>query len=75
MENPEKYGFHLSENQLYNPVLTKSIEVDQSIPNLAKWAIEHGSNFRMLKLLNPWILGEKLTFRSRKYIIRLPKDA
>tara|TARA_B110000305_G_scaffold239395_1_gene307083 strand:+ start:285 stop:1193 length:909 start_codon:yes stop_codon:yes gene_type:complete len=75
MENPEKYGFHLSENQLYNPVLTKSIEVDQSIPNLAEWAIEHGSNFRMLKLLNPWILGEKLTFRSRKYIIRLPKDA
>ena len=74
MENPEKYGFALNDNHLYNPVLTKSIEVEKSIPDLAEWAIEQGSNFRMLKLLNPWILGHKLTFRSRKYIIRLPKN-
>ncbi|MBL1280108.1 MAG: lytic transglycosylase domain-containing protein [Fluviicola sp.] len=73
MENPEAYGFYPEEFELYEPVETRTITVNSSIPNLATWAKENGSTYRMLRLLNTWIVGNKLTFRGSEYKIQLPK--
>lgn len=73
MENPEFFGFSLDESSLYDPVNTKSIEVDHSISDLALWAKENGTTYRMIKLLNPWVLKNKLTIKSNKYTLLLPE--
>lgn len=72
MENPTAYGFEPSKMELYQPIETRKIEVDESIENLADWAKEHGSNLRMLKVLNPWLISSKLTISESTYIIELP---
>lgn len=71
MENPEAYGFQLKDVELYAPYETKIIEVKEGIKDLATWAQEHGCNYKIVKLLNPWILKNSLpkdTFR-----IQLPQ--
>jgi len=70
MENPEAYGFHLKDVELYEPYQTKIVEVKDGIKDLASWAQEHGSNYKIVKLLNPWILKNSLP--KKKYLIQLP---
>ncbi|MEZ4937078.1 MAG: lytic transglycosylase domain-containing protein [Crocinitomicaceae bacterium] len=73
MENPEKYGFYLSENQYYKLPETKTIEVTESIENLKEFAKEQGTNYKALKLLNPWIRSSKLPKGKTSYTIKIPK--
>lgn len=72
-ENPEAYGFSKSQIQLYEPIPTRKIEVNSSIPDLKKWAKENGTNYHMVKILNPWILKDKLSVRDEVLTIELPK--
>ncbi|MCH2223314.1 MAG: lytic transglycosylase domain-containing protein [Crocinitomicaceae bacterium] len=73
MENPEEYGFNIKEMELYEPVNTRAVEVDKPITNLSDWAVNQGSNLRMLKLLNPWLVNSKLTINPTSYTILLPE--
>ncbi|MCH2231197.1 MAG: lytic transglycosylase domain-containing protein [Crocinitomicaceae bacterium] len=72
-ENPEAYGFNISELELYEPIPTRSVELIESQSNLKHWAKEKGSNYHMLKVLNPWIRGNKLTVKSSSFTIQLPQ--
>ncbi len=72
-ENPSNYGFELQQDDLYAHPKLKDIEISTSIPNLAQWAIKQGSNYKELKIYNPWLRSDKLTVRGGKtYILRLP---
>ena len=71
-ENPEAYGYYPKKMQLYNPIKTTPIQVKETIPNLAQWALEQGFNFKIVQKLNPWIKGNKLTIRTKIYTILLP---
>lgn len=72
-ENLESYGFHTDELELYEPIETRSIELIETTDRLKHWAKEQGTTYRMLKVLNPWIKGEKITVREKSVIIELPK--
>lgn len=72
-ENPEAYGFSKEQIELYEPIATRKIEVKEVIPDLKKWAKENGSNYHMVKVLNPWILRDKLDVRNEVLTIELPK--
>jgi hypothetical protein len=75
LENPDKMGFVLSDNDLYPPFKTKNVTVTESIPDLVKFASKYGTNFKMLKLLNPWLRSTSLEIRPGKtYIIHLPSE-
>lgn len=72
-ESPEDYGFHPSEMYRYEPWKTRKVTVDKSISDLVQWSLDNGSNYREVKVLNPWILGNTLTVTSNKtYVIELP---
>lgn len=74
MKNPKKYGFNFTEKDLYNAVPTEKIKVDTAIPDLTKFAREHGINYKVLKIHNPWLRENKLNNTSRKtYHIEIPK--
>lgn len=72
--SPQKYGFYLEQEDLYETIPTRTVTVDSTITDLASFAIEQGSNYKMLKLLNPWLRSDKLTnVNGDKYKIELPK--
>jgi hypothetical protein len=73
LEDPETYGFRISEEEKYPLWKTRKVEVAATIPNLADFSISHGTNYKMLKYYNPWLRDNVLTVRAgKKYIIELP---
>lgn len=72
-ENPRKYGFELQKDDFYAMPIMRELVVSQSIENLADWAIRHNSNYKELKVYNPWLRSNKLTVRKgNAYNIILP---
>ena len=66
MENPELYGFAMPEDELYQPIPYSVVTIDSTIADMADFAFEHGTNYKMLKLMNPWLRNTKLTNSKRK---------
>jgi hypothetical protein len=73
MENPEAYGFYPKEMELYPNIKVKNITITESIPDLRIWAKNQGTNYHKIKVLNPWLISNKLTRSKVDYIIQLPK--
>ncbi|MBX2915423.1 MAG: lytic transglycosylase domain-containing protein [Cyclobacteriaceae bacterium] len=72
-EHPEKYGFKLKPEHLYQPEELKTIEISETIPNLVSFAKSNGSNYKILKRHNPWLRQPRLTVKKGKtYQILLP---
>lgn len=72
-ENPQQYGFNFRQEDLYPPYQTKTIEVDSSITNIVNFAHEAGTNYKTLKMLNPWLRTNKLDNSSGKvYELLIP---
>lgn len=75
IRDPERYGFHIRKKDLYAPYITRSIRIDGPVADLATFAIDQGTDYKTLKLLNPWLRDTKLTNREGKtYRILLPGD-
>ena len=64
MENPENYGYN--ELEKYPSIPYSTIVVDSSISNLAKFADSLGSNYKLLKMMNPWLRDKYLPNDSKK---------
>lgn len=74
MKNAPKYGFDIPENELYVNVPTKKIIIENSIEDLALFAKEQGTNYKTLKILNPWMRDKKLMVNAeKKYLIEVPE--
>lgn len=72
-QNPDEYNLHLDEEDYYRPWQTKEIEINGSINSLIDFAKEHGTSYKMVKLLNPWLRSDKLTnSRKKTYKIKIP---
>lgn len=73
IRNPERYGFHLRQRDLYPPYKTRSLEVRGPIEDIAAFASANGTDYKTVKLLNPWLREERLSNREgRAYEILLP---
>jgi hypothetical protein len=74
LDNPKTFGFHLTEQQLYQPVDCEVVEVSDSVASWVDWAKEHGITYAQLREENPWIRAQTLTNKSGKmYKVRVPK--
>ena len=73
MENANQFGFTLEADEAYQPLKVRNVTVESSIPNLAQFAIGQGTDYKTLRLLNPWLRGKTLTVKPGKsYVILLP---
>ncbi len=74
MENPERFGYFITKEEEYPPLSAyKTIIVDGPVESLADLAIENGTDYRMLKVYNPWLIESYLTNKTgKKYEIRIP---
>ena len=75
IRDPERYGFHLRKKDLYTPYATRVLEVNGPIADLADLAQVNNTDYKTLKLLNPWLRDSKLTNREgRTYSLLLPAE-
>lgn len=72
-ENTQKFGFMLDDEDLYQPLSYRILDVNTTIANLADYAIQSGTNYKMLKYYNPWLRTNSLTVKSGEhYSIKMP---
>lgn len=75
VENSKELGFELEQEELYQPVETRKIIITSSVTDLVQFALDNGTNYKTLKLLNPWLRSNSLTVRSgKRYEVLLPAD-
>jgi len=73
IETPELYGFHIQRVDLYPPLRYIKVEVNGSIPDLADFAQKNNTNYKMLKLFNPWLREKSLVNKAKiNYTIKIP---
>lgn len=71
MENPKAYGFDIESIELYEPYETIEITINDGIDDIAEWANKRKLNFKIIKLLNPWILSNSLP-NKETFVLELP---
>jgi hypothetical protein len=70
--HPEKYGYILRPEDLYQAIPFRELTIDTTISDLGGFARAHGINYRLLKELNPWLIDSKITvIGPAKYTIRI----
>lgn len=74
LKNPKKYGFYIQPSQYYHLEKTTTIPINYTIESLVDFAKQHHTNYKTLKLLNPWLRASSLKNKHRKtYFIKIPK--
>ena len=75
LNDPQRYGFYVPEDEKYQPVPCTEVEVRAAVPDLVEFAFRHNTNYKMVKLLNPWLRDNKLTNSARRtYLIKIPAE-
>jgi len=72
IENPEKYGFNIEEEHLYQASELRYVKVTEDIDDLVAFAKKQGINYKLLKRHNPWLRRQQLTVRRNSYDIAIP---
>jgi hypothetical protein len=71
MEDPERYGYRLAPQSIYRPIKYAPVQVKITIPrHITDVAKALGTDFKVLKELNPHILGYYLPIG--RYMIKVP---
>lgn len=73
LSHPEKYGFDIEKEDLYNAVPTFKVEVSESVLSFADFAQQYEINYKILKRHNPWLREPHLNNSSRRtYTVEIP---
>ena len=74
-EDPAAYGFDIPEHERYPVIPSRQVTVDSTVADFADFAMEQGTNYKILKYMNPWLRDTKLTVPEGKaYEITLPVE-
>jgi membrane-bound lytic murein transglycosylase D len=75
ISNPLKYGFNIAKSDLYPELKYYEVKVDSAITDFSAFAEKFGTNYKMLKFLNPWLRKPYLTPKANKeYSIKIPSE-
>jgi membrane-bound lytic murein transglycosylase D len=73
LDNPERSGYSLGTADTYLPYKTQTINVNYTINSLVQFAMDNGTNYKSIKVLNPWLRDKSLPNKSGKnYQILIP---
>lgn len=76
LKDPAAFGYEISPEEHYAPLEGwQPKTVSKSIANLGDFAKTHGTNYRTLKLYNPWLIAGSLPIRAgNSYEILVPQE-
>lgn len=73
--DPHKYGFSVTKKDLFPELKYFEVKVDSAVTDFSLFAQKFGTNYKMLKFLNPWLRKPYLTPKANKeYLIKIPSD-
>ena len=73
--DPENYGFKIPKQDLYPELKFYEVKVDSAVSDFSAFAEKFGTNYKMLKFLNPWLRKPYLTPKPNKeYFIKIPSE-
>lgn len=76
IERPEKFGFTVLPSHKYRMDPSVKLRVTQSIPDLARYSLKNGMNYKILKTANPWLRKPSLNIPTGKaYYLDVPEAA
>jgi hypothetical protein len=70
MTTPEKYGFCISPQNELEPLVYKEINATGPLDWIS-FSEENNTNYKVLKIFNPWIIATKLS-SNRVYKVKIP---
>lgn len=73
--DPANYGFKIAIIDLFPELKFYEVKVDTVVADFSAFAQKFGTNYKMLKFLNPWLRKPYLTPKSNKeYLIKIPSE-
>jgi membrane-bound lytic murein transglycosylase D len=73
--DPERFGFNIGKDDLYSELKYFEVKVDTAVASFSDFAEKFGTNYKMLKFLNPWLRKPYLTPKpDKEYLIKIPAD-
>ena len=75
ISDPQKYGFKIAQQDLFPELKYYEVKVDTAITDFSGFAKKFRTNYKMLKILNPWLRKPYLTPKPKKeYLIKIPSE-
>jgi hypothetical protein len=75
ISDPQNYGFKMTKKDLFPELKYYEVKVDTSITDFSEFAKKFGTNYKMLKILNPWLRKPYLNPKPHKeYQIKIPSE-
>lgn len=75
INDPERYGFDLTEDDLYPELNYRVVKIDSAISDISEFAKSHGTNYKLIKFLNPWLRKPYFSPQAGKeYSVKLPVE-
>jgi membrane-bound lytic murein transglycosylase D len=73
--DPERYGLDIVKDDLYPELKYYEVKVDSAVTSFSDFAQKFGTNYKMLKVLNPWLRKPYLTPKlNKEYLIKIPSE-
>ncbi len=75
INDPERFGFTIKKEEMYPRLDYFEVNVDTAVNDFSAFAKRYGTNYKLLKFLNPWLRKPYLTLRPGKvYKIKVPAE-
>lgn len=73
-QNPQRFGFNIEKAKLYPPLVTTYLPLDSAVEDFASFAKDLSINYKILKMLNPWLRKPYLkNGEGKTYYIQVPQ--
>jgi len=74
-QHPVQYGYSVKKEDLYAPLAVDKVPVDSAISSWPLFALQQGTNYKMIRTLNPWIRASSMKNKHKNtYYVSLPKN-
>ena len=73
LQHPQDYGYTVRRCDTYPELPSDEAHLDGQNVDLVQFAADHGTSYKMLRTLNPWLTTDKLKNKAgRTYTVRIP---
>ena len=73
LQHPKDYGYHVRRCDTYPELPCEQVELSGKDVDLVKFALDHGTSYKMLRTLNPWITTDRFKNKAGKsYKVLVP---
>jgi len=71
--DPENFGFKIDKSELYPQLDYHEVKVDTAVADFSAFAKKFGTNYKLLKFLNPWLRKPYFTPKpDKEYLVKIP---